>query len=54
MAGAVPTLFRFSRWDERIGALRVAGELVHTEELNGEDTIEFQCFEVPNKGDRLL
>ena len=54
MAGAVPTLFRFSRWDERIGTLRVAGELVHTEELNGEDTIEFQCFEVPDKGDRLL
>lgn len=54
MAGSVPTLFRFSRWDERIGTLRVAGELVHTEELNGEDTIEFQCFEVPDKGDRLL
>ena len=54
MAGAVPTLFRFSRWDERIGTLRVASELVHTEELNGEDTIEFQCFEVPDKGDRLL
>ena len=54
MAGAVPTIFRFSRWDERIGTLRVAGELVHTEELNGEDTIEFSCFEVPDKGDRLL
>ena len=54
MAGSVPTLFRFSRWDERIGTLRVAGDLVHTEELNGEDTIEFQCFEVPDKGDRLL
>ena len=47
-------MFRFSRWDERIGTLRVAGELVHTEELNGEDTIEFRCFEVPDKGDRLL
>jgi len=54
MAGAVPTIFRFSRWDERIGTLRVAGELVHTEELNGEDTIEFSCFEVPDKGDRLV
>ncbi len=54
MAGAVPTIFRFTRWDERIGTLRVAGELVHTEELNGEDTIEFSCFEVPDKGDRLL
>ena len=54
MAGAVPTLFRFDRWDSRIGTLSVAGGLVHTEELNGEDTIEFQSFEVPDKGDRLL
>ena len=54
MAGCVPVLYRFDRWDSRIGILRVAGELVHTEELNGEDTIEFQSFEVPDKGDRLL
>ena len=26
----------------------------HTEELNGEDTLEFECREVPTKGDRLL
>jgi len=32
----------------------VVGELVHTEELNGEDTIEFETREVPAKGDRLL
>jgi phage minor structural protein len=30
------------------------GELVHTEELNGEDTLEFCSYEVPAKGDRLL
>ncbi len=54
MAGSVPTLYWFDRWDERIGLLRVAGELVHTEELNGEDTIEFQSYDVPSKGDRLL
>ncbi|MBQ3339668.1 MAG: hypothetical protein IJG82_08810 [Atopobiaceae bacterium] len=54
MAGAVPTLFRFTRWDDRIGTLSVVGGLVHTEELNGEDTIEFQSWEVPAKGDRLL
>ena len=54
MAGMVPTIFHFDRWDSRIGTLRVAGELVHTEELNGEDTIEFRCFDVPAKGDRLL
>lgn len=54
MAGSVPTLYWFDRWDERIGLLRVVGELVHTEELNGEDTLEFQSYEVPAKGDRLL
>lgn len=54
MAGAVPVLYRFDRWDERIGILRVVGELVHTEELNGEDTLEFASDEVPDKGDRLL
>lgn len=54
MAGAVPTLFRFDRWDERVGILPVVGELVHTEELNGEDTLEFESFDVPAKGDRLL
>lgn len=54
MAGAVPVLYRFDRWDERIGMLRVTGELVHTEKLNGEDTLEFSTDEVPDKGDRLL
>lgn len=54
MAEAVPALYWFDRWDERIGLLRVVGELVHTEELNGEDTLEFRSYEVPTKGDRLL
>ena len=54
MAGAVPALYWFDRWDERIGMLPVVGGLVHTEELNGEDTIEFSTREVPAKGDRLL
>lgn len=54
MAGPVPTIFWFDRFDERIGILSVAGELVHTEELNGEDALEFECREVPAKGDRLL
>ena len=54
MAGSVPTLYWFDRWDERIGLLRVVGELIHTEELNGEDTLEFASYEVPAKGDRLL
>lgn len=54
MAGAVPVLWWFDRFDDRIGILPVVGELVHTEELNGEDTIEFETREVPTKGDRLL
>ena len=54
MAAPIPTLFWFDRFDDRIGTLKVAGELVHTEELNGEDTLEFRCREVPAKGDRLL
>ena len=54
MASMVPTLYWFDRWDERIGLLRVVGELVHAEELNGEDTLEFCSYEVPAKGDRLL
>ena len=54
MAGSVPTLFWFDRFDDRIGVLPVVGELVHTEELNGEDTVEFETREAPAKGDRLL
>lgn len=54
MAGNVPTLFWFDRFEERIGILPVAGELVHTEEINGEDTVEFASWDVPAKGDRLL
>jgi phage minor structural protein len=51
---AVPALWWFDRWDERVGVLPVAGSLVHTEELNGEDTLEFESGEVPAKGDRLV
>lgn len=54
MAGAVPTLFWFDRFDERIGILPMAGELTHAEELGGEDTIEFATRVAPTKGDRLL
>jgi len=54
MAGAVPALYWFDRWDERIGILPVSGALVHTEEINGEDTLEFATRETPAKGDRLL
>lgn len=49
-----PTIFLFDRWDERLGTLPVLESLVHTEELGGEDTIEFSCALAPAKGDRLL
>lgn len=54
MAGSVLTILWSDRFDDRIGILPVVGEMVHTEELNGEDTLEFECSEVPAKGDRLL
>lgn len=54
MADGVPALYRFDRFDERIGILPVLGDLVHSEELNGEDTIRFACGTVPAKGERLL
>lgn len=50
----MPTIFLFDRWDERLGTLPVLESLVHTEELGGEDTIEFDCALAPAKGDRLL
>ena len=37
---AVPTLWLFDRWDERIGTLPTLGAMTHSEELGGEDTIE--------------
>jgi phage minor structural protein len=54
MAGAVPTLYWFDRWDDRLGILRVAGTLVHSEELGGEDVLDFSSPDVPAKGDRIL
>lgn len=54
MAGAVPTLFWFDRFDGRIGTLTPTGAIVHTEELGGEDTLEYDSWDVPEKGDRLV
>ena len=53
MAGA-PTLYLFDRFDEQLGILPTLGAVTHTEELGGEDTIEFDCLTAPEKGDRLL
>ena len=50
----VPTLYLFDRFDERLGILPAVGGIVHTEEIGGEDTIEFDCLAAPEKGERLL
>lgn len=50
----VPTLCLFDRFDNRLGILSVSGAMTHTEELGGEDTLEFGCYAAPEKGDRLL
>lgn len=51
---ATPLFYWFDRWDERIGILRPFSAVVHTEEIGGEDTLEFSSEDVPAKGDRLL
>lgn len=51
---AVPTLYLFDRWDERLGVLPTLGFMTHTEGLGGEDTLEFDCLVTPEKGDRLV
>ena len=50
----VPTLYLFDRFDGRLGILPAVGAVTHTEELGGEDTIEFDCAAAPEKGSRLL
>ena len=50
----VPTLYLFDRFDERLGTLPAVGAVTHTEELGGEDTVEFDCLSAPEKGERLL
>ena len=47
-------MYLFDRFDERLGILPTLGAVTHTEELGGEDTIEFDCLAAPEKGDRLL
>ncbi len=50
----VPTLYLFDRFDARLGILPAVGAVTHTEELGGEDTVEFDCALAPEKGERLL
>ena len=50
----VPTLYLFDRFDRRLGILPAVGAVTHTEELGGEDTVEFDCLSAPEKGERLL
>lgn len=51
---AVPTLYLFDRWDERVGVLATLGSVTHAEELGGEDTLELACAKAPGKGDRIV
>lgn len=51
---AVPTLWLFDRWDERIGTLPTLGAMTHSEELGGEGTIELDCLVATEKGDRVV
>lgn len=51
---AAPTLYLFDRFDDRLGILSPVGAITHTEEVGGEDTVEFDCLMAPSKGDRLL
>jgi len=51
---AVPTLYLFDRWDERLGVLATLGSVTHAEELGGEDTLELACAKAPGKGDRIV
>ncbi len=51
---AAPTLCLFDRFDEWLGILPTLGAVTHTEELGGEDTIEFDCLVAPEKGERIL
>lgn len=54
MPTQMTTYFWFDRGDVRRGILHPVGAVVHTEELCGEDTLEFECGEAPEKGDRVL
>ena len=49
-----PTLYLFDRFDGRLGILPAVGAVTHTEEIGGEDTVEFDCLAAPEKGERLL
>ena len=50
----VPAIYLLDRFDGRLGILPAVASLTHTEELGGEDTIEFDCAAAPEKGSRLL
>lgn len=50
----VPAIYLFDRFDGPLGILSAVASLTHTEELGGEDTIEFDCTAAPEKGSRLL
>ena len=46
----VPAIYLLDRFDGPLGILSAVASLTHTEELGGEDTIEFDCAAAPEKG----
>lgn len=49
-----PDMFRLDRFGAPVGPLLPLAPVVHTEEVSGEDSIDFMCLEEPEKYDRLL
>lgn len=51
--GMPPRYLLYSRWGAQLGDLRPR-DVVHRQEVNGEDSLEFSCDEALAKGDRVL
>lgn len=51
---ALPVLYHFDRWDEPLGILHPVGAITHVEVLCGEDTLDFESLDTPDKGDRIV
>lgn len=49
-----PVLFWFDHQENRKGILRPVGAIEHSEELNGQDSLRFSSWDLPDKYDRIL
>ncbi len=54
MSMATPTLYWFDNFDEPLGTIVPKSSFLHTEEVKGDDRVEFDCLEEPQKGDRIV